>query len=533
MMSAIFLAEMARRGIGIAKVCSIGNKMDVDECDLLPYLLEDEHTDVVALYLESIPRGRRLAEIAVRSAKPIVLLQGGRSQSGARAALSHTSSLAASSRLSDGVLESAGVIRGEDIYQMMDVANALAFLPRVQASCRTAIVTLSGGAGILACDALESRGIPVARLAEKTEGKLGEIFPPWMPVGNPVDLFPAMGLHGRSTALRRALSAVFDDPHTDVILVNLVVGLEEGLPDFEALRRKADTAGKAVLFWLMGRREETYRFHQKAREAGILAYREISRAAECLAEVAGYRSRQESPLPQFPHPAPDLGGKKRSPASYCRNRIWDEFDGKRLLSDWKIPVAAERTAHTVQEALSAADALGYPIVLKGLVPGEVHKTEQGLVALGIACPEQLKDAVGRMRDRLDGRGRMLVQRQLKIDYELIAGFIRDDRFGPCVMFGLGGILAELEPDVAFAMAPLDRAAALRLMEKIRNRRLLEGFRGMPALDKEKTAMLLMGLGDLGCANPEIEQIDINPIGVCGGAPVTIDASVILTEETVS
>src|SRR5208283_3848174 len=211
MMSAIFLAEVSRRGVGIAKACSIGNRADVDECDVLEYLLKDPDTDVIAMYLESIPRGRLFSRIAQDSSKPVVVLKGGSSKVGARAAMTHTHSLSGNSRLLNSVLEASGVIKVDELYQMMDVSNALAMIPNVNPTCRTAIITLSGGAGILACDALARLGLPAAQLSEATIKRLSEVFPAWMPVSNPIDLFPALALHGRDVAFNRAISAVLSD----------------------------------------------------------------------------------------------------------------------------------------------------------------------------------------------------------------------------------------------------------------------------------------------------------------------------------
>ena len=269
MMSAIFLAELGRRGIGIAKACSIGNRADVDECDILEYLLKDPDTEVIALYLESIPRGRLFAQIAEGSNKPIVLLKGGRSKSGALAAKSHTYSLSGNSRLLNSVLEISGVILADSVYQMMDLANVLAAIPHVNPSCRTAVLSLSGGAGVLACDALESHGVPVAQLSEQTQKTVGKVFPVWMPVTNPIDLFPSVGLHGRDVVFDHTISAVLEDPNTDVLLIHFVAGLDENIPDLDNIKKKADRSGKAIFFWLMGRRKGCERFRQKARALGI------------------------------------------------------------------------------------------------------------------------------------------------------------------------------------------------------------------------------------------------------------------------
>jgi acyl-CoA synthetase (NDP forming) len=170
----------------------------------------------------------------------------------------------------------------DEIFQMMDVANALSMFRRVNPACRTAIVTLSGGAGILACDAIEKRGLTVAQLSEETRKEIGEVFPAWMPVSNPVDLFPAVSSHGREVAFRRAISAVLNDSNVDVLLIHFVAGLDEGVPDLAELKRRADENGKLVLFWLMGLQQGCERFRQEARALGILVHEDVSRIADCL-----------------------------------------------------------------------------------------------------------------------------------------------------------------------------------------------------------------------------------------------------------
>jgi acetate---CoA ligase (ADP-forming) len=191
-------------------------------------------------------------------------------------------------------------------------------------------------------------------------------------------------------------------------------------------------------------------------------------------------------------------------------------------------VVQERLVFDPEEALAAAGSLGFPVVLKGLMPGEVHKTEHGLVRLGIDSRERLQSSFEELSAKLKEKGRILLQRQATVDYELIAGFLRDDQFGPCVMFGLGGIFSELQRDVVFAAAPLTRREALKLIRKIKGRRLLEGFRGMAPLDENLMAEILVNLGNLGAGNP-IEQIDINPLVVHKGVPLAVDATVIPTK----
>ncbi len=527
MMSAIFLAEVSRRGVGIAKACSIGNRADVDECDVLEYLLKDPDTDVMAMYLESIPRGRLFSHIVQGSTKPVVVLKGGSSKAGALAAKTHTYSLSGNSRLLNSVLEASGVIKVDELYQMMDVANALSMIPNVNPACRTAIITLSGGAGILACDALAKHGLPAAQLSEATIKRLSEVFPAWMPVSNPIDLFPALALHGRDVAFNRAISAVLSDPNVDALLIHFVAGLEDVALDLNLLKKKADESGKIALFWLMGGEKGCRAFRQKAREAGIVVHEDVSRIAECLRAASEFTQRRRSGITPNSRTTPVLESVPKPPFLGGSEGVWDEFESKRLLSEWHIPVVEEKLVFSIDEAWETALKIGTPVVLKGLIPGRTHKTEHGLVRLHIMDKPGLEAAFHHLQQKLNHDGRILIQKEIQFDYELMAGFIRDDQFGPCVMFGLGGIFSELDPDVAFAIAPLDRDRALDLIHRIRSTALLQGFRGIAPLREEVMADILVNLGNLGTAYPQIEEIDINPLLIANGAPVAVDASVFL------
>ena len=289
MLSGIFMTEMSRGGLGLSKVCSIGNKSDVDECDILEYLLEDPDTDAVALYLESLPRGRVFAELAKKATKPIVVLKGGKSKSGARAALSHTSSLAGNARLAESVLKKSGVTIAHDFHQMVQLADALASTPQIPPECRTAILTFSGGAGILTCDMLEKQELNVAQLSEKTRDALKKIFPDWMPVNNPIDLYPAIERNGYPWVFGQACDIVLDDPNVDALVLHYLAGAEDQIMDLAALKKKSVKTNKPVLFWLVGREKTIDLFRQKTQKLGIPVYSEISRAVECMSAVARFQ----------------------------------------------------------------------------------------------------------------------------------------------------------------------------------------------------------------------------------------------------
>ncbi len=531
MLSAAFLADMmGRRGIGIGKVCSIGNKADVDECDLLGYLLEDPGTEAVALYLESMRRGRFFAKIACRSKKPIVLLEGGKSEAGSRAALSHTYSLSGNSRLSGSVLRALGVTLAEDFHQMVDLATTLSAYPMLGKSCQVAVLTFSGGAGILSCDLLERGGVGIADLSKASRKALTGIFPSWMPVSNPVDIYPAMELHGRDEAYERVLSVLLKDRHVDAVLIHYVAGLGEDAIDLEAWKASADQAGKALVFWLLGPREEVREFRSRAEKCRIPVFGEISRAAECLSAASAFGSRKpdtaflnwdQKEVQRNVSISPSQGGGTE--------RIWDEVETKKWLSRHGIPVVEEQGISSMSEAEECAGKFGFPLVLKGLLPGDLHKTEHGLVLLGIADMGGLKSAYMELEKKMEGRGRMVLQRYVKADYELMIGYLRDERFGPCVMFGAGGVFSELRPDVAFALAPLNHREARALMGRVESSALLEGLRGMAPIRKDAMAHMLVRLGELGSERPEIRQVDVNPVAVSKGLPMALDANMVWSE----
>jgi acetyltransferase len=529
MLSAGFLVDLlSRKNIGVGKICSIGNKADVDECDLLPYLLSDPDTDVVALYLESVPRGRLLSDLVKGSKKPVVVLKGGKSDEGARAAKSHTASLAGNSRLLSDVLESSGATLASDFHQMIDLARTLAVKPRIASTCRMAIVSFSGAAGIVSCDLMEKHRLTIARLSHDTKSALGKLYPEWMPVANPVDLYPAMELHWREFPVTHAISILLKDQNVDVILVHFVTGLGGEELDLAALKKEADKAGKVIIFWLLGRRKTSRDFRLAAQKSGVLVYDEISRAVECLWAGARFHdfetSRKEKDDIASIRPGFDPVKSNIPPSE---KGILDEHETKKILKNMCIPVVDECIVKNVAEAKAVVRDMGFPIVLKGLLPGQIHKTELGLVKLGIASQRDLDEAFQDIRKKLEGCGEILVQQQINIDYELIAGFLRDAQFGPCVMFGLGGIFSELQSDIRFALAPIKHSEALKLMGQIRGKKILTGFRGITPLNMDAMADLIVQLSHLGSENTDIEQIDINPVAITAGNPVAVDASIVV------
>lgn len=529
MLSAGFLIDIMTNGImGISKACSIGNKADVNECDVLEYLIKDPDTGVIGLYLESIPDGRRFIDLCRRSAKPVVVLRGGKSRKGAEAAMSHTASLAGNGAVINGALASAGVVEAYDFKQMMDMCRSLANYPAIPAmDCRrVGILTMSGAAGILSADFIEAHGLSVAELTRATVEKLQEIYPEWMPVSNPVDLWPAVELNGRKKAYRHSFQALCDDPAVDAILFHIFVG-GHAAANVSSLVKMARQAGKPLFGWVMGKRDEAHKFQLHAREQEIPVFGELRRAVECMAAVISRKILPEAHGHKIELTKSGNDAEKLEKLLGVSGGPLDEFKAKQVLSLCNLPVVEEYLVSSPDQANEKAKNLGFPVVLKGLLAGEIHKTELGLVRTGICSPEAVATAFVELQNKMSAGGMVLIQKEIQGFPELIAGLIRDPQFGACVMCGFGGILAEMMADSVFAPAPLSHAEAMALIGRLKTQKLLDGYRGFPAVDRDLLADILVRLGHLGVSYPLIKEVDINPLIVCEGLPIAVDATIVV------
>ncbi len=532
LLSAGFLVDiMSHRVMGISKVCSIGNKIDVNECDLLSYLLEDTNTEVIGHYLESFSDGRRFTELCRKSTKPIVVLHGGKSRKGAEAAMSHTASLAGNHKIISGALAQAGVTEAGDFHQMMDLCRSLSARPRpVGRHGRVAVLTFSGGSGIVTSDFIEEHGLTVAELSRETKDALGRLFPEWMPVGNPVDLWPAIERHGGTNVAvySTALAAVLNDPAVDAVFLHAFAGNFQIGINVTDIAEQTRAAGKPVFVWLLGRQEEALRFNAEALSHGIPVFHEISRAVECLAAVF-HQQRSSDILRQLP----EKGMTKRIPdelRDILENAVGplDEYVSKTILRHHGIPAVEEEIIPDEAKCKKIAKRLGFPLVMKGLQEGKVHKTELGLVHLNITTPEAALQVFDSLKKNMDPSGKVLAYRQVKGKIEIIVGLVRDVQFGPCVMLGLGGIMAEILGDAVFAPAPLAMEDALALIGRLKGQKIFDGFRGEPPVSREELAGILVALGDIGLQYPRIHEIDVNPLIVGEkGVMTAVDATIVL------
>lgn len=288
MLSGGFLIDMMSHGtMGVNKVCSIGNKVDVNECELLEILIRDPKTKAVGLYLESLSDGRKFMEICRRSEKPIVAVKGGKSVAGARAALSHTASLSGNGIVMSGALAQSGVVEASDFKQMMDICRALAMFPNLpsQSRGRVAVITYTGAGGILSSDFMNQMGLELADISRDTRDALKRLYPDWMPVMNPFDLWPAVEQHGAERVYFEAVRAVCADPNVDAVLLHTFVGGFAFTPDMSGMANAAGASGKPLFCWLLGTSDQARDFHVRAQKFGVPVYRELYRAVECMGAV--------------------------------------------------------------------------------------------------------------------------------------------------------------------------------------------------------------------------------------------------------
>jgi acyl-CoA synthetase (NDP forming) len=547
---------MGNKTLGLAKVCSIGNKADVDETDLLEYFLKEPATKVIGFYLESFVQGRRFFELAASSAKPIVVLKGGKTPHGADASVSHTASLAGNHQLIRGALKQAGVHQADDFFEMVDIARTLEkdfhlqHLPNGKP--RIAILSYSGAAGIVTTDHMEGSGLTLAHLSSQTQQRLEELSPAWMPIGNPVDYWPAMEKSGPILAYKHAIQIIHNAPEVDGLIVHVFAGFGAWLLNMKEIMSGIQKPQKPILFWLIGPEKNREKTRVVLEEEGWPTFSEIHRTVKVMASLFEHSRRGgksfEPPSIEFSitHSLKELAHHAESSADLPspaepgfaqaeglgpradqqRAHILDEHESKKWLQILGLKVVKEILIRNLAEALRAAEEVSYPVVLKGRVEGQVHKTEAGLVKLNLSTPDQLKSAYQEML-RLDPQPQsFLIQPILKGDLELIAGIIKDPQFGPAVMLGLGGIQAEVYRDVVFRLVPLAEQDVFEMVSELKGERLLKGFRGSKPVDMKSLASWLMKLGWLALTFDKIQEIDVNPLLVVDGEPVAVDATII-------
>ena len=526
------ILDMANaNGIGFSKLISIGNKADVDELDLIKALGEDRDTKVIAGYLESITDGNAFVSQAelISNNKPILLMKSGGTAAGAKAASSHTGSLAGSETAYECVFERAGIIRCDSIKEQFDYAQAFANQP-LPAGPGVAVITNAGGPGIMAADAIEREGLSFAKLTDETINKLASRLPAAANLYNPVDVL------GDALAERYefALDVVLDDPNVDTILVLLTPqAMTESVATAEAVVKVSrQKPAKPILacFLGAGKVEEGVRILREGKIPVIDCPESAVAVIKVMADYVRWRSRPKRVVKMFPVNRRKVEGIIERHQRQGIREI-GETESKEILEAYGFVTPKGSIATTSEQAANIAQQLGFPVVLKIWSPDILHKSDVGGVKVGINSEQGVKDAFDLMMYRIPKKlpeanilG-VLVQEMCKSGKEVILGMNRDRHFGPLMMFGMGGIMVEVLKDVSFYLAPLTAEEAKQMLINTKTYQMLKGVRGEEGVDIEAIAEGLQRLSQLVTEFPQIQEMDINPyvVGPEGTMPIAVDA----------
>ncbi len=502
------LEYAARVNLGLSTFVSIGNKADVSGNDLLQYWSDDPNTDVILLYLESFGNPRKFRELArdVGARKPIVAVKSGRSRAGARAAASHTGALAASDAIVSALFKQAGVIRTGTLEEMFDVATLLSRQP-IPAGAGVAILTNAGGPGILAADACEARGLQLTTLNDATVRGLREFLPAAAGLNNPVDMLATANADHYERALRLLLA----DPGVDSAIAIFIPPIVTSARDVAAaLKRAVPATTKPVLANFMSVEDAVPLL------TPIPAYRFPEAAAAALSHAVAYGAWRSTAPGRVHDCSNELAAVRLViDRALTRGDGWLKPDeAQAVLTAMGIPVLGTREIQTEAAALDAANAIGYPVALKGFGPDLLHKSDAGAVRLHLSTPAELGEAYREFKTRLGTRlAGVQIQKMAPAGVEMFVGGLQDPSFGPVLFCGSGGVFVELFADAACRLCPVSDRDVEEMLTDVRGARRLRGFRGEPPADEAALRDVLLRVAALLTAVSEIQEMDINPLTV--------------------
>jgi acyl-CoA synthetase (NDP forming) len=513
--SLILACMLENDGFGLSLTAGLGNSVDIDGADLIEYLAEDEHTKVIALYMEGLRDGRRLYE-AVRKAtlrKPVVALTIGRADIG-EFAKSHTGNLVGSYQLKASALKQAGAVVVENSNDLVDAAAAFS-ITRLKPLAEPGVGMMVGqaGAGLLMFDQLKTAGVQLPELSRECVSKISKILPPMYFISNPVDV-------GRRTQEEFAgiLKVLNEDDSLDAILL---YGLYEptALDPVKLFRDLDFKLCKPVFYGTAGETEDVQMVCRELASQGIVPYKSPERSARAMQALV-----EDSRL-QFRKQQYRDTGRKPVSVQLPKGPL-DEHQGKQVISQIGIAVPRSEVCRTHGEAVAAFSRLNKPIAVKILSASVLHKTEVGGVHLNIASEAQLRaldriDAI-----KCDGARSYLLEEMAGPGLDLILGGVRDAVFGPTVMLGMGGIMAEALKDVSMRVAPIHAQDAEEMLSELHASVLFDGWRGSPPIDRQALIDAILAVSDLMAGNTRIQELDVNPLRATAQGVLALDALIV-------
>jgi acetyltransferase len=510
------ILSMARElNLGFSHFISVGNKADISGNDLIEYWREDPATEVILMYLESFGNPRRFTTLAreITRKKPIIAVKAGRTRTGIRAASSHTGALANVDVATEALFAQTGILRVTSVEELFDMAMAFCNQP-IPKGDGVAIVTNAGGPGIMAVDACESLGLSIPQFSKETLRRLKKVLSPVVTVQNPIDLIASAD----AKTYRKTLEVILEDEKVHSILVIFVPPITtDPLEISSVIHDVTRDSTKTVLACFMGR-EEVLRRHGRKESRIIPIYSFPESAAKTLSLMEKYRRWLERPEGKIRNYPVDKRRVERIFSQVRKSGRKDlaQEEAYRVLEAYGIPMARFKVVRGLEEVVSLADKIGYPVALKIADPEISHKTEVGGVILDIRDDGEMVKAFQKLKEswkiirKRKKEGRYMVQEMVGGGQETIMGMNLNPSFGPLLMFGLGGIYVEYMKDVTFRVLPLTDIDTEEMIRSIRGFPLLEGVRGEEPSDLKALEEAIGRLAQLVTDFPAIKQLDVNP-----------------------
>ncbi|HBX24239.1 MAG TPA: CoA-binding protein [Desulfotomaculum sp.] len=538
--SGIFLAGSADFSGGLGIGIDTGNTADIGFTECMEYLAGHPQIKVINIHMEGVRDGRRFLECArqITPHKPVLVLKTGSSEEGARAASSHSGSMAGEDAVFSAAFAQSGVIRLDSADHMADLNRTLATYREMRGK-RVGVITISGGAGIIAVDAAGKHAMEIASFSPDTMSALNSVFPDWMHPGNPADIWPAGMSRGYREVTAGALDKILSDDAVDAVLCITPAYLDPDTDPLNIIGLINDVAArhpqKPTAMWIFGPHKVKYA--DRFAEAGlVVAYGSPDNAMYCLAQLYHYHSAVKGadfssylPPVNIDH---DLVSSTLESSLNAGLPTLNE-EALDIIEAYGIPVVRRSLAKNPEEAADQAEMLGYPVVMKIASPDVPHKSDLGGIKLNINSKDDAVRAYNEIMDNVMTRiphariNGILLQSQVSDGTEVILGGRRDPQFGPVLVYGLGGIFTELMRDVSFRVAPITRHEALEMIRETRSYKILSGARGREPGDIEGLADCLIRLGALLHDHPEIAEVDINPLLVTAKGCLAVDALIVL------
>jgi acetate---CoA ligase (ADP-forming) len=529
------LSQAASRGVSLSHVLTYGNGCDLEAADLIAYLAQDPACRAIACVFEGSKAPRRIvdaAKLAFAHGKPLVLYKMASGAEGARAALSHTGSLAGEDSSYRVTLRAAGAVLVDDFEALVETAAFFAKFSKLTSRGQgAAVISGSGGAGILAADQAELHGVALPQPSPAVQRLLASHIPAFGSARNPCDITAQILSNPKSLEL--CAVALATDEGVSVLVSPQPGAAAVFLPRMGALESAAEASGKPVCLVLLDESLDGPSAAPCERSPRLAVFRSMSR---CFAAVAAWQwrcAKAAEDLAQVEPTDPEARACALGLLRAARSDVLTERESKQLLSAYGIPVVADALASTEQEAVQLAERAGYPVVLKIESPDIPHKSDIGGVRLHLRSAAEVtsafRDILATVKARVPSArvGGVVVQRMLDRGVEIIVGARNDAEFGPLITVGMGGLFVELLNDVRSAPAPISAPQAIQLLRQLKAARILDGFRGSQPVDLEQLARIISAASrlaaDLGSA---LQELDINPI-VCGRDGVhAVDALVV-------